>query len=160
MHDANKLLKEQFDKYKEMGMNSDVSFTEAMDRIKSERKAEFAQAKDLNQAKKDRKDAIAKRLNALREEAGAKQKEVADAIGVNVITLSGYEVGRSEPNAEVFVRLADYYKVSLDYVLCRTDTRIVFDKDEYQTRDEERKMAAERLRLLEAQMSELKEAMK
>jgi len=160
MGDRGKLLVEQFEKYKEIGGSADVSVTEAVDIIKSESKAEFAKAKDLNQAKKDRKDAIARRLNALREEAGAKQKEVADAIGVNVITLSGYEVGRSEPNAEVFVRMADYYKVSLDYVLCRTDTRITFDKDEYQTRDEERREATERLRQLEEEMSAIKEAMK
>lgn len=51
------------------------------------------------------------------------QKEVADKTGINMVTLSGYEIGKNEPNLEALVRLADDYKVSLDYLMCRTDEK-------------------------------------
>ena len=51
------------------------------------------------------------------------QKEVADKTGINMVTLSGYEIGKNEPNLEALVRLADVYKVSLDYLMCRTDEK-------------------------------------
>lgn len=70
---------------------------------------------------RSRKLLVASRLSQLRKRYGFRQREVALAIGVNIITLSGYEVGRSEPPEEVLVRLADFYSVSLDYLLCRFD---------------------------------------
>ncbi|MBD9225564.1 MAG: XRE family transcriptional regulator [Clostridiales bacterium] len=51
------------------------------------------------------------------------QQDVAEKTGINVITLSGYELARSEPNMEALVRLADVYHVTLDYLMCRTDTK-------------------------------------
>ena len=49
------------------------------------------------------------------------QKEAADRTGINMVTLSGYEIGKNEPNLEALVRLADIYEVSLDYLMCRND---------------------------------------
>lgn len=121
---------------------------------------EFNEAVDLTQARQIRKDAVGKRLNALREESGVKQKEVATQIGINTITLSGYEIGKSEPNFEVLVRLADYYKVSLDYILCRTDTKIKFDKHEFKIRDEERQKMKTQLEALEKELLNIKNEMK
>ena len=48
---------------------------------------------------------------------------MAEKTGINVITLSGYELARSEPNMEALVRLADVYHVTLDYLMCRTDSK-------------------------------------
>lgn len=153
-------MRDEIKRYEEMASNPDIPIKEVLTTYASETKQEFANAKDLTKAKQERKEAVAKRLNALREENGKKQKEVATAIGVNVITLSGYEVGRSEPNAEVLVRLADLYGVSLDYILCRTDTKVTFDKAEYQSRDEERREMAKRLVQLEEELSTIKTAIK
>ena len=48
---------------------------------------------------------------------------MAEKTGINVITLSGYELARSEPNMEALVRLADVYHVTLDFLMCRTDKK-------------------------------------
>ena len=71
----------------------------------------------------ERKAKVAERLQQVRKESGLMQKEVADRTGINMVTLSGYEIGKNEPNMEALVRLADVYNVSLDYLICRTDTK-------------------------------------
>ena len=63
---------------------------------------------------------MAKHLKELRMACGLRQQDVAERTGINVITLSGYELARSEPNIEALVRLADVYNVSLDNLMCRT----------------------------------------
>lgn len=146
--------------YEDLASNPDNSMGEILSTYGNDVKTEFNNAKDLSKARQERKENVAKRLNALREESEKKQKDVANAIGVNVITLSGYEVGRSEPNLEVLVRLADFYKVSLDYILCRTDTKVEFDPEEYQAKDEERKVMNDKLQQLENELSEIRKAMK
>lgn len=45
------------------------------------------------------------------------QKEVGEALGMNYSTLSNYELGRTEPDIETLGRLADYYGISLDWLL-------------------------------------------
>ncbi len=62
------------------------------------------------------------RLKSCRENRHWKQREVADAIQVNLRTYQGYEGGRSEPKYETLVALADLFGVSLDYLLGRTDS--------------------------------------
>ena len=47
---------------------------------------------------------------------------MAERTGINVITLSGYEIGKNEPNMEALVSLADVYGASLDYLMCRVDS--------------------------------------
>lgn len=153
-------LKSQFSHGKELGSNPDIPFSEALGTIVEESKTELKNAKDLKKAREERKEAVAKRLNQLREESGEKQKTVANEIGINVMTLSGYEIGKSEPNFEVLVRLADYYKVSLDYIFCRTDSKTEFDPEEYKARAEERKAMNERLQQLEQELSTIRNAIK
>ncbi len=145
-----------------MGYGLDKSITpkEAWQKTTSMISAEISKEKNLNKAKQLRKELIAKRLSALREETGDKQKVVADAIGVNVMTLSGYETAKAEPNHEVTVRLADYYKVSLDYLVCRTDTRTKYDPEEYTAKDKDRKQKLERLQQLEEELAEIKQELK
>ena len=60
------------------------------------------------------------RLAELRDEAGLKQKDVADKINVVRSTISGYEKGTSQPSYAVLLQLADIYHVSLDYLFGRT----------------------------------------
>lgn len=49
------------------------------------------------------------------------QEEVAEKIGVSRARYSHYENSRSEPDTEILNKLADYFKVSTDYLLGRTD---------------------------------------
>lgn len=57
------------------------------------------------------------RLKALRTQRGLLQKEVAEKIGVDRTTYVKYEKGSSDPNFEILQRLADYFNVTVDYLL-------------------------------------------
>lgn len=49
------------------------------------------------------------------------QEEVAKSLGLNRASYSHYETGRYEPNLEMLNKMADYFDVSLDYLLNRSD---------------------------------------
>ena len=61
------------------------------------------------------------RIRALREDRDLKQKELADYLGVHQTTYSDYELGRLNVPVAALHRLADFYGVSVDYLLGRTD---------------------------------------
>ena len=63
------------------------------------------------------------RLKELREEWELTQREVASVLFCNQRTYSDYERGRTGAPIEVFEQLADFYGVSVDYILGRTDVR-------------------------------------
>lgn len=65
----------------------------------------------------ERKDLIRGSLFALRTQNGYSQKEVAEKLGIKIGTYSTYETGRSEPTAEIIVRLAYLYDVTTDEIL-------------------------------------------
>lgn len=58
-------------------------------------------------------------LKRLREAKGLFQKDVASAIGVDRTTYVKYERGDSEPSFQILEKLADYFNVSVDYLLGR-----------------------------------------
>jgi len=62
-----------------------------------------------------------KRLRELRHEKELKQIDVAKAMNVVVGTISNWEVARSFPSLEELIRLADFFGVTTDYLLGRTD---------------------------------------
>lgn len=62
------------------------------------------------------------RLRELRIEKGRKQKEVATEIGMSMQALSNYENGLREPDFATLNKLAEYFHVSIDYLLGRTDS--------------------------------------
>lgn len=66
------------------------------------------------------------RLRELREEIGWSQREVAEACGLNRKNIVRFEGNESNPTAETLMILADFYEVSVDYILCRTDSRGTF----------------------------------
>ena len=61
------------------------------------------------------------RVKDLREDHDLKQKEIAAHIGITQRKYSYIETGAQPLTDEILVKLADYYKVSVDYILCRTD---------------------------------------
>lgn len=64
------------------------------------------------------------RLKELREASGYKsQQSFADAFGVAQSTVGGWESGKREPNYETTMRLADYFGVTIDYLLGREDVK-------------------------------------
>jgi len=61
------------------------------------------------------------RLRKLRHEADISQLDLANAIGVTKSTISLYEQGDSVPDVKTLVKIADFYKVSCNYLLLKTD---------------------------------------
>ncbi len=62
-------------------------------------------------------------LSLLRREKNLSQRKVAKELGVSQAVLSHYENGLREPGLEFVARVADYYKVSADFLLGRTMSR-------------------------------------
>ncbi len=63
------------------------------------------------------------RIRALREDADLSQKDVGIAINVPQRTYSYYECGQRMIPPHVLCALADFYHVSVDYLLERTDRK-------------------------------------
>ncbi len=61
------------------------------------------------------------RIRDLREDRDLKQKQLADYLQVHQTTYSDYELGRLNVPIPVLHKLADFYGVSVDYLLGRTD---------------------------------------
>lgn len=78
-------------------------------------------------------------LMKLRRERNLSQKKAADDLGISQALLSHYENGIREPRLEFIIRACDYYGVSTDYILGRTDEKSFdgkialncFDDDQY-----------------------------
>lgn len=62
-----------------------------------------------------------KNLKAVREDRDIRQKDVAKILNVSQNTYSQYETGVISLTAEVLIKLSDYYEVSIDYLLDRTN---------------------------------------
>ncbi len=61
------------------------------------------------------------RVKELRKKGGLNQQALADLLGVGQRTYSRYERGENDMSPETLIILADYYGVSVDYILGRTD---------------------------------------
>lgn len=66
---------------------------------------------------------LSKNLLELRKNKGLTRQAVADAIHISVRTYQRYENCEREPTASVLAALADFYDVSIDYLMGRTDKR-------------------------------------
>lgn len=60
---------------------------------------------------------IGDRIRALREERGIRQTDLAEAIGVALTTISGYELGTRTPRIDVLTKIAEYFGVTPNYLL-------------------------------------------
>lgn len=60
-------------------------------------------------------------LKQLRKSKGYTQIAVQMKTGIEQALLSKFENGERVPPTETLIRLADFYNVSIDYILCRTD---------------------------------------
>ena len=59
------------------------------------------------------------RLKQLIQETGVSQRQVAEAIGLSEPALNHYINGRREPDIATLIKLADYFGVSIDYLVGR-----------------------------------------
>lgn len=61
------------------------------------------------------------RLKEMRTEWGLTQTDVAKAIGTSQRNIGRWESGLNEPTSSSLVKLADFFRVSVDYLLGRED---------------------------------------
>ena len=67
-------------------------------------------------------------IRSLRIDNGLTQKQVAQMLGISQNTYSQYEIGVLNYPVEAVVKLADYYGVSTDYLLGRTNVKDPYPK--------------------------------
>ncbi len=60
-------------------------------------------------------------LKKLRKEKGITQIALQMQTGIEQALLSKFENGERIPPTDTLIRLADFYGVSMDYIMCRTD---------------------------------------
>lgn len=66
------------------------------------------------------------RIRDLREDHDLKQKDLADYLRIHQTTYSDYELGRLNVPIAILHKLADFYNVSVDYLLGRTNVKIPY----------------------------------
>lgn len=70
---------------------------------------------------------FSKALAELRRERGTSQRNAANDLNISQALLSHYENGAREPGLSFVCRACDYYGVTADYLLCRTDEKTGVD---------------------------------
>lgn len=66
---------------------------------------------------------LGSRIRELREERGLTQEELGKILNLTKGNISKYESSKLEPNIETIKLIANYFKVSTDYLLGRTEYR-------------------------------------
>lgn len=66
---------------------------------------------------------LPERMKALRKDKGLKQEEAAELSGISYMSYRRYETGVREPTVSALWKIADFYEVSVDYLIGRSDER-------------------------------------
>ena len=74
---------------------------------------------------------FAARLTELREARNMQQNELSAILHVSPGTISNYESGRHNPDFATLIAIADFYQVSLDYLLGRSDSKAMIGSQKY-----------------------------
>ncbi|MCL2673979.1 MAG: helix-turn-helix domain-containing protein [Defluviitaleaceae bacterium] len=61
------------------------------------------------------------RIVEIRQSKKMLQKDVAEAIGISIRQYQRYEKAEQQPTLPIIIKLADYFGVSADYLLGRSD---------------------------------------
>lgn len=72
-------------------------------------------------------DKMFERIRDLREDNDSKQKDLASYLSVDQSTYSDYENGRINVPVDMLIKIAEYYNVSLDYLVGRSNTKEFVD---------------------------------
>lgn len=71
-----------------------------------------------------------KRLKEVRKRSNHTQEEVSKKIGIARTTYSGYETGNAEPDNDTLQKIANFYDVSVDYLLGRDENNKTYNNEE------------------------------
>ncbi len=69
------------------------------------------------------------RIRDLREDRDLRQTDVSKVTGIDQKTLSNYETGKTLPDSYALIRLADFFDVSIDYLVGRANINITDTSD-------------------------------
>ena len=72
---------------------------------------------------------VIKNLKKLRQEYGISQQKLADIILVSQQSVNKYENKDIEPDIDTLIKIADFFGISLDYLVGRTEIREMADRD-------------------------------
>jgi transcriptional regulator with XRE-family HTH domain len=64
---------------------------------------------------------LGERLEKLQKERGLKKKFIFEKVGIANVTYWHYEKGITQPTLENLIKLADFFNVSVDFLIGRTD---------------------------------------
>lgn len=62
-------------------------------------------------------------INDLRKKSGLSQKEFADLFNVHQTAVSQWETEKTTPDKETLIKIANYFGVSIDYLLGNTEQK-------------------------------------
>lgn len=68
------------------------------------------------------------RISELRKEKHLNQVGLAMRLNLSQYMVSSYETERHQPTSETLCELADFFNVSIDYLLCRSDVKYKADE--------------------------------
>ena len=69
------------------------------------------------------------RIRDLREDMDLRQVDVANATGIDQKTLSNYETGKTNPDSTSLIKLANFFGVSIDYLVGYSSINVKNNKD-------------------------------
>lgn len=78
-------------------------------------------------------DTFGDRLRGLRKERGMQQRELGELYELSSSAIGSYERNLRQPTLELLLSLSEYFGVSVDYLLCRTEERLT--AKEYKEKD-------------------------
>jgi transcriptional regulator with XRE-family HTH domain len=64
---------------------------------------------------------FSQRLKELRQSKKVRQKDLAELFNITPRTWRFYEAGKREPNIASLIKIADYFGISIDFLVGRTD---------------------------------------
>ena len=70
---------------------------------------------------------IAERLKSLRLEKGISKTKLTAELGIDIDTYSQYEAGSIHPDNGDLIPLSDYYDVTINYIIGKSDTKNPID---------------------------------
>lgn len=97
------------------------------------------------------------RLKKLRTDRKLSQRELAEKFNISQSAIAYYESGKKEPNHEMLQKLADFFGVSLDYLLARSDNSVIDSVENLAASDDDRPATKEDIERLLKHNPELKE---
>lgn len=73
--------------------------------------------------------AFSEAIYSLRRKSGLTQAELAQAVGMSKSAISMYECGKREPEFDILEAFADYFHVSVNYLLGREESEPLVNDD-------------------------------